>query len=267
MNRVNAAAYQAGSSPVHGLSAPVKLICILLLAAAVIAADSLMGFLLFCVVLTAILYLAELSFRAAFSSVIALIWFFVLIILMNLLFFAPEEPWVSLWIFKPSQAGLLHGIKVTVRVALVLVVGDLLTATTSPLELTDAIGTLLSPLRYIKIPTEQIAMILSVALRFIPILLGEAEMIRKAQTARGALLDSRKPSEKAAALMPLAVPVILAAFRRADELALAMEARGCRGDFKVKRRRWEKLSLYDYAALIVCLGLLGLEIVVLQSGV
>ena len=258
--------FQPGNSVIHELHATAKLLCLLLTVSAVIAMDSLAGYVIAIVVIFAIVYITEMKLNAALWPLARLTWFLAVILLLNLFFYAPEAPWLSFWIFRPSMAGLMQGVAVIIRIVLVIVINNVLIATTSPNELTNAIDMLLSPLHYMKIPTAQAAVIISVALQFVPTLINEAELIRKAQIARGAGFESRKLYERAAAFVPLIVPVFISAFRRADELALAMEARGYRTDNGVKQKRWVKPDFYDYAAILVCMGLLGLEIVVLQAG-
>ena len=130
---------------------------------------------------------------------------------MNTCFFSPEGAWFSLWIFTPSPAGLMQGLNVVLRVLFILVFSNLLTLTTAPMELTGAIELLLSPLGLLKIPVGQVAMILSVAIQFVPTLFEETDMIRKAQTARGAKFDSPRLLDKAGAAAPLVVPIFLQA--------------------------------------------------------
>ena len=156
----------------------------------------------------------------------------------------------------------MQGAHVLLRVLLLLLLGNLLTATTSPLAMTDAFQVLLSPLGLLKIPVGQIAMILSVAIQFIPTLFEEADAIRKAQTARGARFDSPKLRHKAAAVLPLAVPIFLAAFKRADELSLAMEARGYRGGRGMGRKK-QPAQWQDALAIALCAALCCVHIFVL----
>ena len=167
------------------------------------------------------------------------------------------------WIFCPSMQGLVQGANVVLRVVLILILSNVLTTTTAPLKLTDGMERLLSPLRVIRVPTEQVAMIISVAIQFIPTIFEETDMIRKAQMARGARFDSRNYFEKAKAVMPLVIPIFLAAFKRADELSLAMEARGYRTDVRRAVKKREKLCAADFAALLVCAALCAMQTVVL----
>ena len=263
MMRLPTGMYQPGYSVIHGISAAVKLVCMILLMAAIVATDSIPGCLAAITATAAIVYLAQVSAATAFASVRRLAWFFVLILLMNTCFYGADDAWFGWWIFTPSLRGLIRGANIVLRVVLILVLSNILTATTAPLRLTDGMERLLSPLRIVRVPTGQIAMIVSVAIQFIPALFEEADMIRRAQTARGARFDSRSYFEKAKAVMPLVIPVFLAAFRRADELALAMEARGYRTDAVHAAKKREKLGAADWSALLVSTALCALEIVVL----
>lgn len=243
--------YQPGQTFLHRLTPWVKLLCLLLLLAAAVTAKSLLDYGLLAVLTACLIAVSRLRLQDVFSSAWRLRWFFLTVFLMNLCFFSPEAPWFGWWIFTPSEAGLWQGIHVVARVLLLLLMSSLLTATTAPLAMTDAFRVLLTPLRLIKVPVGQIAMILSVAMQFIPTLFEEADAIRKAQTARGAKFDSRKLSEKAAAVLPLAVPIFLAAFKRADELSLAMEARGYRPDCGMSGKK-QPFTSGDAAALLLC---------------
>lgn len=255
--------YQPGNSAIHRMNPSVKLIAAFILLAAVIAAETIPGYMLLIVFTVCLIKIAEIGFYTALVSVSRLKWFFLVILLMNLCFFGPEDPWVSWWIFQPSYEGLMQGINVVARVILLLVISNVLTVTTAPLELTGAIGALLYPLHIFRIPTEQISMILSVAIQFIPTLFEETDNIRKAQMARGARFDSPKLTEKAKAVLPLTVPIFIAAFKRADELSLAMEARGYRTDVKRPGPRFGKIGGAELLALFICAAVCLLEIVFL----
>lgn len=262
MMRLPTGMYQPGYSVIHGISAAVKLVCMILLMAAIVATDSIPGCLAAITATAAIVYLAQVSAATAFASVRRLVWFFVLILLMNTCFYGADDAWFGWWIFTPSLRGLIRGANIVLRVVLILVLSNILTATTAPLRLTDGMERLLSPLRIVRVPTGQIAMIVSVAIQFIPALFEEADMIRRAQTARGARFDSRSYFEKAKAVMPLVIPIFLAAFKRADELSLAMESRGYRTDAVHKGRRGEKPALCDYLAILVCVALCAAQLTI-----
>jgi len=232
-----------------------------LLLAAVVTTDTVLGYGVLALFTAVPVVLSRLRLKDVLSSAWRLRWFFVTIFLMNLCFFSPDDPWLQWWIFTPSASGLLQGVHVVTRVFLLLVMSNLLTATTSPLAMTDAFRVLLWPFGLVRLPVGQIAMILSVAMQFIPTLFEEADAIRKAQTARGARFDSRRLSQKAAAVLPLAVPIFLAAFKRADELSLAMEARGYRGGKGMGKSR-QKLTRRDGLALVICAAVCALQIAI-----
>ena len=156
--------------------------------------------------------------------------------------------------------GIVQGAQVTVRLALILVMSNVLTCTTPPLEITGAIQTLLSPLRLVRLPGEDIAMILSVAVQFIPTLLEETDTIRKAQIARGARFESRRLHARAQAMLPLIVPIFLSAGGRAVELAMSMEARGYRGARGRTRKKSVPLPLSGWGALALCALVCAAEI-------
>ena len=251
MNMLPTGLYQPGQTLLHRLCPWVKLLCLVLLLVAVVTTASLWGYGLLALLTACLIAVSRLRLRDVFSSAWRLRWFFLIIFLMNLCFFSPQTPWIKWWIFTPSLEGLWQGVHVVTRVLLLLLMSNLLTATTAPLAMTDAFHVLLSPLRIVRLPVGQIAMILSVAMQFIPTLFEEADAIRKAQTARGAKFDSRKLRDKAAAVLPLAVPIFLAAFKRADELSLAMEARGYRPGSGMGRSK-QSFVWCDAAALILC---------------
>lgn len=251
--------YQPGDSVIHKLHPGVKIAALLILFISVIQTDSLLGYGVLLLFMAASVALSGLPPKTVFAPVRQLLWFFLIIFLMNTCFYGPENPWFRLWIFQPSQEGMMQGIHVVARVFFMLVFSNVLTVTTAPLAITEAIESLLFPLRIIGIPVGQIAMILSVAVQFIPILFEEAEMIRKAQMARGARFDSPGLFDRAKAALPLVLPIFLAAFKRADELSLAMEARGYRTDLKPVKRRIERFSFADGCVLGVCIALCALQ--------
>ena len=187
-----------------------------------------------------------------FCSVRRVCWFLLVILLMNALFFAGEDALASWGIFQLSRGGIKQGFRVVSNVVLILLLGNLLTMTTLPTQVTTALESLIKPLKLIGVPTEEVAMIISVAIQFIPTLMEETELIKMAQIARGARFESKKLAERAASFLPLVVPIFIAAFRRAEELALAMEARGYRNAKNRTKRKKEPLALHDYGALTVC---------------
>lgn len=251
MNRLPTGMYLPGDSPIHRLDSRVKLIALLLAIVSILLVDSLAGYGILVVFIGLTVLLSRISLATALSAASKLAWFFVVIFMMNTAFFSPENAWLSWWIFTPSLAGMMQGIDVVLKVLLVLVVSNIVTGATAPLEITKALESLFMPVKVIGIPTEQIAMILSIAIQFIPTLSEETDMIRKAQMARGARFDSRNLIEKARAVLPMVIPIFFTAFKRADELSLAMEARGYRSAAHRTRKVFSPLQWQDFAALAV----------------
>lgn len=176
------------------------------------------------------------------------------------MFYTPGTPLVSFWIFTITYEGILHAFFMVVRILMLICATFLLTYTTSPLALTDGLESLLSPLKKVKVPVHELAMIMSIALRFIPTLIEETDKIMSAQRARGADFDSGGLIRKAKALIPLLVPLFISAFRRADELATAMECRCYCGGTGRTRMRELHLRPADW------LFLLGLVVIAAAVG-
>ncbi|MBQ6553611.1 MAG: energy-coupling factor transporter transmembrane protein EcfT, partial [Firmicutes bacterium] len=156
-------------------------------------------------------------------------------------------------ILKITTEGILQAIKLAVRLILLIMGSSILTLSTTPIQLTVGMEYLLKPYKKIGVPAHEIAMMTSIALRFIPTLVEELDKIRKAQTARGADFDTGGLIKKAKSLIPLLVPLFVSAFRRADELAMAMEARCYRGDINRTRMNEPVFEKRDYAAISIML--------------
>ena len=252
MKQLPAGMYQQGNSVIHKLNSTVKVLLLIILLAAVVAANTLPGYGVLIVFTAVIVLLSHIGIKSAVGGIVRMIWFFIIIFIMNLCFFQSERAWITFWIFSPSYDGMMQGIKVVVRVAVIMIFCNILNVTTPPVEITRAMENMMSPLRIIRVPTHQLALILSVAIQFIPTLFEEADMIKKAQTARGARFDSRKFRDKAGAVIPMVVPIFISAFRRADELSLAMEARGCRVDVRQTNRDRLHIGLAEIMAFLIC---------------
>ncbi len=262
MNRLPTGMYLPGDSPIHRLDPRVKLLGLFISVTAIILVRSLIGYGVILAFLALTVALSGISLKIALNSVQRLSWFFLVIFLMNTFFYSPENAWFSWWIFTPSSAGLMQGVDVVLRVVFALVASNVITSSTAPMEITNALEALISPFKLVGIPAEQIAMILSIAIQFIPTFSEETEMIRKAQTARGARFDSKKLTEKAAAVLPLVVPIFLSAFKRADELSIAMEARGYRSASVRTRKKFAPLKADDYLALLIVIAICILQILI-----
>lgn len=253
--------YVPGKSFLHRLDTKAKFFSFLLLIVAVILTRSATEYVTITLVWSALIAVSHAPLRSVFGSVLRMRWFFILVFLTNAFFFHAENPLWKWWIFTLSTEGIAQGFQVIYRVILILVLSNLLTLTTPPLAITGALQTLLCPLKLLRIPADNIAMILSVAIQFIPTLMEETDSIKKAQLARGAKLDSRRLTERARAMLPLIIPIFVAAFRHADELATAMEARGYRrGAYHVPQKH-KSIPRSGWCALLLCCLLIILEYV------
>lgn len=189
-----------------------------------------------------------------------LLFIIILTFILNI-FFTPGETVIwKLWGLKVTREGLEQGIFMAFRLILLVAGTSMLTLTTSPIALTDGIESLLKPLKVIHFPAHELAMMMTIALRFIPTLLEETDKIMKAQMARGADFESGNIIQRAKALVPLLVPLFISAFRRADELAMAMESRCYRGGENRTRMKVLKAQPRDYIALLSILILMILII-------
>jgi len=173
--------------------------------------------------------------------------------ILNTFFFTEGQPLFKWWIFSITGQGLLRAIFMALRLVLLVTAATMLTLTTSPIALTDGIEKLLKPLQKIGFPAHEIAMMMTIALRFIPTLMEETDRIMKAQAARGAVFDRGSLWRRAKAIIPLLIPLFVSAFRRADELAQAMEARCYHGGEGRTRLKVLKLGLNDAMAVLVLL--------------
>ncbi|NLI91136.1 MAG: energy-coupling factor transporter transmembrane protein EcfT [Peptococcaceae bacterium] len=250
MNRMPIGQYIPGDSLIHHLDARVKLIAFILLISTIILTDSVPGYCSLMVLTAGLLFVSKVKLKTALGFIQSLFLFLMVIFVMNTLFFDSAQPICSWWIFHISLGGMAQGANVVLRVIFLMIFSSVLMATTAPMEAAFALKSLLRPLQYIRIPTEDLAIMISVAVQFIPVLMEETEMIRKAQTARGAKFESARLREKAASVMPLVIPIFLGAFRRADELSLAMEARGYRGGKNRTQNKQKPLRKQDILALL-----------------
>lgn len=205
--------------------------------------------------------LSRIPFKMMIKSIKPILPILFITALLNLLFIDDGDVLWQWQFLKLTEGGITTSIFMMVRIVLLIIGSSLLTYTTSPILLTDAIEALLSPLKHVKFPVHEMAMMMSIALRFIPTLLEETDKIMSAQKARGAALDNGKLIQRVKALVPILIPLFVSAFRRAEELATAMECRCYRGGEGRTRLRQLKAAARDYIGLAVSLLFLGASIV------
>lgn len=237
------------NSPIHRLDPRVKIVFVGISIINLFILQDWLSFLLWGGVILLLAFLSHLSFGYLLKSLRPLLFLLILTLVLHF-FFTPGEYIWEYGFLHISREGISKGLLIVVRLCLLILVTAILTLTTSPVELTDGIEYLLSPLKRWGFPAHELAMMMTIALRFIPTLLEEAERILKAQTARGMDLESGGLVQKAKNMIPLLVPLFVNSFKRADELAIAMESRCYRGGQGRTRLRVLQLRAPDYYFLI-----------------
>jgi len=202
--------------------------------------------------------LSKVPLKMSWKSIKPILPVLLFTAVLNLAFIDSGEILWQWKIFRITEGGVNTSIFMICRIVLLIIGSSLLTYTTSPILLTDAIESLMSPLKKVRFPVHEMAMMMSIALRFIPTLLEETDKIMSAQKARGAMLDNGKLMERVKAMIPILIPLFVSAFRRAEELATAMECRCYRGGDGRTRLRQLKASRNDYLGLVICLLFLAL---------
>ena len=216
--------YYPAKSVLHSLDPRVKFTGTILFLISLFVADSVWGYLLATVFLAAIILLSKVPVKFMMKGLKPLFFIFLVTISFNL-FLVPGTVIAQFWIFKITEEGIKQAVKIGIRLIYLVMGSSVMTLTTTPNQLTDGLEKLMHPLTRIRVPVHEISMMMSIALRFIPILMEETDKIMKAQIARGADFESGNIINKAKNLIPLLVPLFISAFRRADNLAMAMEAR------------------------------------------
>ena len=249
--------YFPGESFVHRLDPRTKLLATIALIAIVFVSKGFAGFIAIAafVLLTAISTGVHLKFL--FKGLKPIFFIIVFTFILNLFFQQTGDVLVELGFLKITTGGLTTAGFMAARLILLVISSQLLTLTTSPIALTDGLETLLRPLSKIGFPAHEIAMMMSIALRFIPTLMDEADKIMKAQKARGANFETGNLLQRAKAMIPLLVPLFVGAFRRADELALAMDARCYHGGAGRTRMNQLKYGARDLVAALAVAALLA----------
>lgn len=221
--------YYPAKSVLHKLDPRVKLVATLMYLVSLFLFTNILGYVVTTIFLILVIRLSKVPFRYIMRGMKPIIMLLLLTLLFNLFLTRDGDVLFHAWILTITEGGLRTAILMAIRLIYLITGSSLMTFTTTPNELTDGIESLLKPLNRIHVPVHEIAMIMSIALRFIPILLEETDKIMKAQIARGADLESGNMIQKAKSMVPILVPLFVSAFRRANDLAMAMEARCYRG--------------------------------------
>ena len=241
--------YYQTESIIHKLDPRVKLGATLLYIISLFICENIWGYLLAACALALVIKISKVPFKFIVKGMKTILFLLCITVVFNL-FLTPGEVLFSLWKLTITKEGIRIAIFMAIRLTFLILGSSIMTLTTTPNNLTDGMESLMRPLKIFKVPVHEVAMMMSIALRFIPILLAETDKIMKAQIARGADFESGNIIKRAKALVPLLVPLFISAFRRANDLAMAMEARcyrGGEGRTKMKPLIYQRcdLSLMD----------------------
>ncbi len=258
--------YFPGKTVVHRLDPRTKLILVIVYIVALFSAKGIVSYGLMVGTLCGIIAASKINPKIILRSLKPLLFIIALTGILNL-FYTQGEPLVSFWIFTITKEGVRSAIFMVLRISLLIAGTFMLTYTTSPIALTDGLEMLMNPLKKIKIPVHELSMMMCIALRFIPTLIEETDKIMSAQKARGADFETGSLLQRAKALIPILVPLFISSFRRADELAVAMECRCYHGGDGRTRMKQLNYTGKDYIALVggvvilaavIVLGIFGL---------
>ena len=249
-----------GNSLVHRFDPRLKLVLTVAYIVLLFAASNPLGLTLSILFLGVMYKVAKIPVKMIGKSLKPILPIVLFTAVLNLFFVSGEgDPLVHFWFLTIYAEGVRYAVLMAVRVMALIAGTSLITYTTSPIVLTDAIEQLLKPLGKLHFPVHELAMMMSIALRFIPTLIEETDKIMNAQKARGAQLDTGKMTDRVKALVPVLIPLFISAFRRADELAMAMECRcyrGGTGRTRLKVLRCEKQDYIDLAVCIACFAVI-----------
>lgn len=258
--------YYQTESVIHRLDPRVKLGGTLLYIVSLFVFGHFLGYAVAALFLAMVIRLSHVPFRFMVKGMKAILFLMLITVGFNL-FLTPGEELVSLWKLSVTREGVRTAVNMAVRLVMLVIGSSVMTLTTTPNNLTDGMERMLGPLRVFRVPVHEVAMMMSIALRFIPILMEETDKIMKAQIARGADFETGNIVRRARALVPLLVPLFISAFRRANDLAMAMEARcyrGGEGRTKMKplvyqrRDRLGQICILAYLAISITAGRLRL---------
>ncbi len=257
MKDVSFGQYYPAESALHRLDPRIKLLAVILYIVGIFFIRKFAGFALIALFLLVAILVSRVPFFKVLKSVRAVLFLVLFTVIMSVLFYSTktEEPLWQWRFIKIYEQGLINAARMGLRLIFLVLGPSLLTLTTTPVELTDGLESLLKPLAMIKLPVHELAIIMSIALRLIPTLMEETEKIMNAQKARCASFDTGNIFKRAKALLPILIPLFVSSFRRADELADAMDSRCYRGAKGRTRMKVLKLRFRDFVAAFIMLAL------------
>ena len=242
--------YFPGNSVIHKMDPRMKIVLTMFLIVLIFLCKNVVSLFLVVLCTFMLVLVSKIRLKTVLKSIKPLTVIIIITSLLNL-FYGTGEPLVEFWRLKITLNGIETAVFIAVRIITLVVISSLLTYTTSPTELTDSIERLLKPLKYLKVDVHSIAMTMTIALRFIPTLIEEIQKIMAAQKSRGADMESGGLIHRAKALIPVLIPLFVSAFRRANELAYAMECRCYRGGDGRTKMKVMKMTARDYIAFVI----------------
>ncbi|WP_432647167.1 energy-coupling factor transporter transmembrane component T family protein [Mitsuokella sp.] len=239
--------YFPGNSILHRLDPRTKVVLLFFYLVLIFVCRSAISYAMLTALTFVLMLLSKVPMGTMLRSLKPL-WWIILFTFVIHLFSTPGEELAQVWIFSLTWEGIVEGFYISLRLVLLILLSSLLTFTTSPIKLTDAMEDLLSPFKRFGVPAHELAMMMTIALRFVPTLIQETDRIMKAQQSRGADFQDGSIAKRLKAFVPVLVPLFLSAFRRADDLAMAMEARCYRGGEGRTQMKALKVTSIDYVA-------------------
>lgn len=246
-----------GTSFIHRLDPRTKLVMLVVYIVALFTASGWIGYSVMFAFLLTCIFISQIPLKSIVKGLKPLVVILVFTAVLNLFLTDGETVWLSFWVLKITKEGTIRAVMMLLRILMLVAGTFLLTYTTSPIALTDGLESLLSPLKKLRLPVHELAMMMCIALRFIPTLIEETDKIMSAQKARGADFETGNLLQRVKALVPILIPLFISAFRRADELATAMECRcyhGGDGRTKMKLLRYTRWDFETFAGGILLLG-------------
>ena len=252
--------YYPANSPIHSIDPRIKLAATFLYIVSLFIVDSFIGYGFVILILALIIRISKVPLKFMLKGLKSILFIIIFTAVINIFATQGKNILFQLGWLTVTMEGVLTAVKMCVRLVLLIVGSSVLTLTTTPIHLTDGIEYLLNPFKKIGLPAHEIAMMMTIALRFIPTLLDETDKIMKAQQARGADFETGGLVKKAKSLIPILVPLFISAFRRADDLATAMEARCYRGG--ENRTRLNEMRLNDFDNKVILMVIIYLAIII-----
>jgi len=259
--KVNIGQYVVGNSLMHRADPRTKILITFAFMALVLMIDTFFGFALCLACVSILIISSKIGLRSVLRGMKPIFFLLIFTMVINI-FTAPGNIIFSFWVFNISDMGIIISVKTVFRLLLLVSGASILTFVTTPTVLTDGIESLLSPLKKLKVPVHEFAMMMTIALRFIPTLLEESDKIIKAQSSRGADFESGNLIKRVKAYVPIIIPLLIGSFMRANELATAMEARCYKGGEGRTRMKVLAFSKNDIILVVMFMALAGAEIII-----